>query len=602
LTVTLIAVFLCAPSLWLGLQIDDYVHRLVLSSPPLDSEWTRSPIDAFNFVDGDRELIQRALDEGRLPWWSHPELKLSFLRPLSSLTHWADFNLWPDHTWLMHLQSLLWFAGAVLAAAMLYRRLLHPTWVAGLASLLFAIDDAHGMPAVWLANRNASIAVFFGLAVLIAHDLWRRGAWRPGAFFAPAALAFGLLAGEMALGTGGYLVAYALFLDSGSWRTRLASLVPCGMVGAGWWVTYRWLGYGTAGSGVYIDPGQSPVEFLQAAFGRAPALFAGLWAVPSGLGHFFSQTATHILWLVTIGLAIGIGLLLLPMLRRDRVARFFCLGMVIALVPSCAAFADDRLLFFASFGGMGVMAQLMAAVWSRDDWVPSSRLRRFAITSVAWILVLIHLVLSPISLASTAYRIETFGRIVLRVAESLPSEPAAANQVAVIVNSPSAFFSIYGPLMQATHGRPTPGRTLVLGSGIYPMAISRPATDVLAIQPEGGFLVPPGSPRPGHEASQPWFHPAYFHQMLDHLYRDATPLSVGNQIAYGGATVEIIESTCAGRPIKIEVDFARDLDDPVFLWLKWKNGVYEPFVLPAAGETVILPSVVIPWQEEWALH
>ena len=53
--------------------------------------------------------------------------------------------------------------------------------------------------------------------------------------------------------------------------------------------------------------------------------------------------------------------ILLPLLRRDRVARFFCLGMVIALVPSCAAFPDDRLLFFASFGSMGVMAQFMAA-------------------------------------------------------------------------------------------------------------------------------------------------------------------------------------------------------------------------------------------------
>jgi len=77
----------------------------------------------------------------------------------------------------MHLQSLLWFAGAVVAAAVFYRRLLLPVWVAGLAALLFAIDDAHGMPAVWLANRNASIGVFFGLVALIAHDGWRRDGW-----------------------------------------------------------------------------------------------------------------------------------------------------------------------------------------------------------------------------------------------------------------------------------------------------------------------------------------------------------------------------------------------------------------------------------------
>jgi hypothetical protein len=86
--------------------------------------------------------------------------------------------------------------------------------------------------------------------------------------------------------------------------------------------------------------------------------------------------------------------------------------------------------------------------------------------------------------------------------------------------------------------------------------------------------------------------------MLDHLYRDATPLRVGNQIAYGGATIEIIESSDAGRPIAIEVDFGRDLDDPVFLWLQWTNGVYGRFAVPAVGETVTLPSVVIPWRDE----
>jgi hypothetical protein len=177
--VVVIAVILCAPSLWLGLQNDDHVLRLVLSDPPLDPEWTRSPVDAFAFVNGDEELIRTALETGRLPWWTHPRLRLAFFRPVTSITHWIDFRIWPDLPWLMHLQSLLWFAGAIVAAALFYRRLLLPAWVAGLAALLFAVDNAHGMPAVWLANRNASIGVFFGLLALSAHDRWRREAWRP---------------------------------------------------------------------------------------------------------------------------------------------------------------------------------------------------------------------------------------------------------------------------------------------------------------------------------------------------------------------------------------------------------------------------------------
>ncbi len=591
-----VAVLLCISSLWLGLQNDDHILRLVLSDPPLDPGWTRSPFDAFTFVNGDEELIRSAIETGRIPWWTHPRLRLAFLRPVTSFTHWIDFRVWPEQPWLMHLQSLLWFAGAVIAAALLYRRLLTPAWIAGFAGLLFAIDDAHGMPAVWLANRNASIGVLFGLAALIAHDSWRRDGWRPGAFVAPVALLLGLLSGEIALAAGGYLLAYAFFVDNDTWSRRLASLIPGGVVGAAWWVAYRSLGYGASGSGVYIDPGANPVAFAHAVIERAPMLFSGLWALPSGLGLMLSQSAFHVVWLVAVGLMAVIAVLLLPLLKRDRVARFFALGMILSLVPACATFPDDRLLFFAGFGGMGLLAQLLASFWQRVDWVPSSRIRRLPLATACWAFVFIHLVLSPLALATTTAKVRIFGTIISRAAESLPSDPAVRDQLALIVNTPSAFFSIYGPLMQALEGRPIPRRTLTLGSGIYPTTISRPALNSIAIRPDGGYLVSPGSPRPGHEASQPAFHPAYFHQMLDHLYRDATPMTVGERIMYGGASVEVTEATEDGRPIEVRVHFNVDLEDSSLRWLQWKNGVYEPFEPPAVGETVTLPSVIVPWQ------
>ena len=585
---------LCISSLWLGLQNDDHVLRLVLSDPPLDPGWTRSPFNAFAFMDGDGELIRRAVDEARIPWWTHPELKLAFLRPVTSITHWIDFRIWPNQPWLMHVQSLLWFAGAIVAAALFYRRLLLPAWVAGLASLLFAVDDAHGMPAVWLANRNASIGVLFGLLALIAHDRWRRDGWHPGAFVAPLALILGLLAGEITLAAGGYLLAYALFLDTDSLRGRLASLIPGSLVGVAWWIAYRVMGYGAAGSGVYIDPGASPVEFVHAVIERGPMLFAGLWGIPSGLGLFLSQSAAHILWLVAVGLMAAVTILLLPILKRDRAARFFALGMVLSLVPACATFPDDRLLFFAGFGGMGLMAQFLAAVWQRVDWVPSSRIRRLPLATAFWVLVLFHLILSPLTLATATNKVRVFGEFIDDAASSLPAKPAVTDQLALIVNTPTAFISFYGPLLQALNGRPIPSRTLILGSGIYPTTISRPAPNVIAIRPDGGFLPAPGSPRPGHEASQPGFHPSYFFPMLDRLYRDATPFRVGEEIAYGGARIEIAEITDDGRPVEVQVHFSVDLEDTSLLWLQWKGGVYVPFEPPAVGETSVLPEVTFP--------
>jgi hypothetical protein len=597
LFVAALAVLLCISSLWLGLQNDDHVLRLVLSDPPLDPEWTRSPFNAFSFVDGEEELIRRAVEEGRIPWWTHPKLKLAFLRPVTSITHWIDFNVWPDLPWMMHLQSLLWFAGAIIAAALLYRRLLVPAWTAGLAALLFAVDDAHGMPAVWLANRNASIGVFFGLVALIAHDRWRRDGRRPGAFVAPIALLLGLLAGEIALAACGYLLAYALFLDTDTWRGRLASLVPGGFVGIVWWIAYRVMGYGAGGSGVYIDPGANPIEFTGVFVEHLPILLFGQWVLPSGLYLMLSQHAAHILWLVAVALIAVITGLLLPLLKRDRVARFFALGMVLSLVPACATFPDDRLLFFAGFGGMGLLAQLLASVWHRAEWVPRSRIGRLPLQVACWTFVVIHLLFAPLSLATTSNKVRVFGEFIDDAASSLPTDPAITDQLALIVNTPTAFISFYGPLLQALNGRPIPSRTLILGSGIYPTTISRPGPNVIAIRPDGGYLPLPGSPRPGHEASQPAFHPAYIFSMLDHLYRDATPFRVGEEIAYGGATIEIAEITEDGRPVEARFHFQVDLEDPSLRWLQWKGGVYVPLEPPAVGESVTLPSVVVPWQE-----
>ena len=595
LIATAFAVFLCVPSLWLGLQNDDHMLRLFLSDPPLDPEWSRSPAEAFAFLDGVEERNRNFIENGRIPWWSLPSLKLAFFRPVTGITHWIDFRIWPDHPWLMHLQSLLWFAGAVAAAAVFYRRLLLPAWIAGLAGLLFAVDNAHGMPAVWLANRNASIGIFFGLLALMAHDRWRREGWRPGAWLAPLALFLGLLGGEIALAAGGYLFAYALFLDTGTFQRRLASLVPGAVVGLVWWVAYRLMGYGASGSGVYIDPGTSPAAYIQAVVERAPVLLFGQWALPSGLYMMFSQRASHIFWLAAVGLVVVIAVMLFPLLKRDSNARFFALGMLLSLLPACATFPDDRLLFFAGFGGMGLLAQFMASVRQPDEWVPSSRILHLPYQAAFCVFVAIHLVFAPLGLATTAVNVNTFGTFIERAAESLPSDPGVTNQTVLIVNTPTVFISVYGPLIQGLEGRPTPSQSLILGSGIYPMTVGRPGPNVLTIRPDGGFLAPPGSPQPGHEATQPAFHPSYLFQMLDTLYRDDTPMEIGDLVAYGSARVEVTEVTMDGRPSEVSFHFEVDLEDPVLRWLQWNEGVYLPFEPPAIGKTVMLPSVVIPW-------
>lgn len=581
-----VAVLLCAPALWLGLQSDDYVLWMALADPSPAPEWTRPAWRLFAFFDSATD-VHRAIDAGAAPWWTSSHLRLAFLRPLAGFSHWIDFRLWPRQPWLMHVHSLLWFGAAVAAAAAVYRRVLGPGWAAGLAGLAFAVDDAHASPAVWIANRNASIGALFALLALIAHDRWRREGWRPGRVFAPCALLLGLLGGETALAGGAYLAAYALCLDPARPRARLASLVPAAAVGAVWALAYKLLGFGAGGSAMYIDPLASPLEFARAALERGPLLLFGQWALPSHLSLVLSRRAAHAMWVVACALALALAALLAPLLRRDPVARFFALGMLLSLVPACSTFPHDRLLFLAGLGGSGLLAQWLAGLRERAAWCPRTRLWRASAPAAAVVLALVHFVLAPLGLLRGADDTRAFGAVIERAAESLPSGPDVARQTAVVVQTPTAFVSLYGPAVQASAGRPVPRRLLVLGSSIHALTVERLDADTLSLRPEGGFLLPPGGAFQGTDPAP--FDVRHLMPLFDQLYRDAEPMRLGQRIELTGVTVEIAALTPDGRPAEARFHFAGGLEQPSLRWLRWQDGVYVPFAPPPVGASVRLP-------------
>jgi len=591
--VVAVAVALCLPSLWLGLQLDDHILRLALTNPPPIPYWSKGPADAFAFFTGDAAVIRQYMDTGILPWWTLADFRVAFLRPLAGLTHWIDFRLWPERVEVMHVHSLLWFGAMVVAASAFFRRFMRSYWIAGLAALVFALDDAHGMPAAWLANRNASIATCFGILTLIAHDGWRRSGSRWGMVLSPVAFILALLGGELGIATAAYLFAYALFLDEGTWRDRLASLLPAAAVSVAWALAYSMLGFGVSGSALYVDPAH-PGRFAAAVVERGPILLFGQWFLSADLYNILSQRAARILWLAACGLLVLLAVLLAPLVRRDRVARFFGAGMVLSVLPACGTFPNGRLLMFVGLGGAGLLAQFLAARIERTSWLPRARAWRGLAAGAFLAFVALHLVLAPVGLMLGSSNIRALGAIAERAAASMPSDPAVRGQRVVVVNTPNFFVSVFGPTLQLLHGRPIAQRTLILASGIYPMRVRRPADNVLVIRPEGGFLAPAGSPRPGEESSQPAVNVDYAYQMLDELFRDATPFRVGDRVELAGVVIEIAAITGDGRPAEAVYRFDVSLDDASLRWLRWSDGVYVPFPVPRVGETAELPPATVP--------
>lgn len=196
LMVPALAVALTLPSLWAGWIADDHHHRFrIVKSAVFERtfpEKSNGLMDLFVFADGDPAHNLRAMDMGFWPWWTFEGIRASFFRPLVAATHWLDYRCWPEHPRVMHAQSLLWFGGLIWAVTTLFRRIIGPTWVAGLAAMLYAVDDARALPAGWLANRNALLAALLGVLALIAHDRWRRDGWRVGAVVGPFLLVLSL--------------------------------------------------------------------------------------------------------------------------------------------------------------------------------------------------------------------------------------------------------------------------------------------------------------------------------------------------------------------------------------------------------------------------
>ena len=561
--VTVCALLLAATSVGPHRALDDYVLALIARARGAPVGLSRGSLDLFTFTTGDPATNHRLMDVGlMLPWWTDPELKIAFFRPVSSVTHWLDERLWPSSAVLMHLHSLAWFGVLLAAAAAAYRRLDASPRAAGLAFLLYAIDDAHGPTLAWLANRNALIAGALGTSALIAHDSWRRNGRRAAAVLAPALLLSGLLAGELAIGAVGYLVAYAFVLDRGAWRARLASLVPTGAVVVGWRLMWLSAGYGARGSGAYVDPLGSPVAFCTELPLRLAVLLHGQFSAPPSDLAFLAPPAHRPLLVsiavVTVGL---VSWLLLPYVKRERSCRFWAVGMLLSLLPLAATFPSDRLLVFVGLGACALLARPF------DDFVrqgSEGTLRAGGRSVLVGCFLALHLVAAPLLLPARAGQMEIFAVAHDRAAEGIPSDAAIRGRTVVVVAAPTVLFANYVQAERELLGIPRPAHLYLLSSASSPIHVERAGDTGLLVRPERGFLYTP----------------------LEQHYRKR-PLGEGERVTLSEMTAEVVATNDDGKPSAVRFTLGSGERAPLFV--TWRDGRFVPMALPAAGEVVTLP-------------
>jgi hypothetical protein len=530
-----------------------------------------APFDLFTFVSGDPAQRAVLLEEGVFGWWTAADFRMSFWRPLSSMTHVVDHLLWPRSPLLAHAHSMLWFAALLAVLAALYRRF-HAPWVAHLALLLYAVDDAHGWAVGWTANRNAFVAATLAFAALLAYDRARRDRWRPGPWLAPLLFAAALLGGESALAVTGYLLAYALYVDSGPLARRLARLWPYASLSVAWLTAYKVLGYGTTGGGMYLNPLDEPVAYLRALVERLPVLLAAQIGLSVSDAWLLLPTAARLAgFLLALLVLVGFAALLAPLWRHSSACRFWTLGAVLSLPPVCATFPMDRLLVFAGVGAMAAIALVFAERLEGDAFTACSRGRRALVTTGVVLLAIGHLLLAPLLLPLRVLTVNLVSGMGERLEASIPTDDGVRGRTLVILSSAAELTTLPPWMQRQVLGLPRPRTMRLLATCFADLRVSRLDATTLRLRPEKGFLD---------------------NELLRMARGLSRPFHPGDEVVLSDMRVRVNEVTPDGRPAEADFTFAVPLEDASLLWTRLRGGgALVPWSPPAMGESQVLPSI-----------
>ena len=595
-----LAIVLSSPALWTGFEtMDDLRHRVKLLDRsrlparlletglvPDNSGKLATVLSDMHTINRTKADLDKLRDYGLMHWWTQPDYRASNWRPLDSFTHWLDYRLWPDWPVLIHAHSVFWFAAIVLLVTLLYKRLLEPAWVAGLAALMYLLDDSNYLPALWIANRCLLSSLVMALLSLIAYHKWRSTGSAKCAVLSNVFLLACLLASEAGVAAFAFIFAYAVALERGTFLKRALSLLPATAVIIAWRTVYNALGNGAFGSGFVIDPVREPLSFAAALFERGPILlFAQLGGLPSETYSFIRPSYRPYLLAGAYIFLILVLIVLFPLLRRDRLARFWFLAMLLATVPICATLPMNRNLLFVAVPAFALLAQFIKSVIdapANEKPLPANRFWRHLARAVCAYFILAHLLFAVLGRVTTPITVQQT-REQFRLTMDLGPLDGVQDQDLVVVNAPNPFSLFFVPLYRAHLQQPLPNVLRVLAPAFANLQLTRVDQTTLNIRAKSGNILSGRERKP--------FHLVYLYQTFNEGFRRRKfPMHAGDKVVLPRLTVEVLKVDDKGLPVEITCRFAAPLDDASLRWLAWDwhDKSYLPFTVPALGQTVEL--------------
>lgn len=568
--VVAVATLIALPALQMGLYSDDY-GQLAQIEHTIPAFSDVAPWDLYRFIPADRATYRLFMEVGPMPWFSDPDLKLHFFRPLSSLLLALDHALWGRRAIGYHVTSILLYAAAVAAAGLFFRAVARApregsaAVTAVLASILFAVDAGHFQPIGWTAGRHLLVAALPACLALAAHVRATRDGWAPGRWLAPTGMAVALLGSEAALGAVAYWLAYDAFGPGfRSRRDRLHAAIPVLAVVAIYTVIYKLGRFGAAGSGVYLDPATEPLAFAAALPARLAALLADTFTHAPADFSFFAADLYLALGLTGAVATVTLYALVRPAVPEDERAalRWLLPGSIAAMILAAGGFPGSRLLLFPGLG-----AAYLVAVLIRRGTDRLAERRSILIAAGRAYLILVHLILGPLFFLGSGPNFADLARQGHQIVERAEVSGSGLGRVVIL-------------------------------SGSDPLATFYPATVVALEQPAraGSWNV---ISLASHDHRAIRTGRSSFHldvlggRMLDgpfeRVFRSARrPFRVGDKASIRGGTVTVA-AIDRGAPTAVDVDLDVDLDDPGLFLLTWRDGHLARIKPPPVGASVDLP-------------
>lgn len=533
-----LALVLGLATLFIGFYADDWALIATLEGKAPRSA---SPLDVYRFGTGEPEHNREFILRGPWPWWTLPELKLHFFRPLASGLLALDHALFGHAPLGYHLHAIGWWLLFVWAAWLLLRRSL-PAAVATLALLAFVIDDAHVQPIGWISCRHMLVGATPALLGLCAHLRWRENGFRPGRVLGLLGLGVGLLGSEAALGVLGYYVAYESWGRRDALRTRIAALAPPMVLGLAFVVGYKALGYGASGSGSYVEPLEDPLGFLSACLVRIPILLGDLLlSVPSDFSNVAPDAPMIVIGAVGVALVAWLARVVWPSLSEvERSAlRWLAPGAVLATFVGLPGFPGSRVLLLPSVGAFGALALLV----ERAIGLRAAR-------AAAWSFVLAHGLGGPLLAATWVITVSKMARGTERIEAELRFDPPLPKRVYVLVSSdPMAAFTVSATRLVRRERDFSSWSILSMAAVTHRVTKTGPRT--LVVETTNGTL---------------------FDGSFVEVFRARRhSMHAGDAVALDGATVTVLRDT-EGAPTAIELALDVPLDDPSVALLAWQDG------------------------------